>query len=272
MTTFFKTFLIFVLVIIVAALIGLLALYAQVPAHYNVLVIGSDQRADERARSDVLMVFSIPKDAAKEPVILTIPRDTRVEVPGHGTQKITHAYALGERRGDLLGNPDLTHDTVEDFLDIKINATCEITFDGFKEIVDKVGGVDTSEGHLQAEEALLLVRNRFREGGDFARTADQREIFQDLIKRIKEQNLYSWIYNYALQGQEMRLDYSLPQATMFFGFLYLKEGGFPDFSEVEEEVIPGYGDSIYTPEFGQSLYYWVPDLPATKELVNSKLK
>lgn len=272
MVTFFKTIFILLLVIIIVALTGIFVLYFSIPSRYNILIIGSDQRVDERARSDVLMVFSIPKDANSRPVILTIPRDTRVDIPKNGAQKITHAYALGEREGDKLGNQDLTQKTVEEFLNIKIDATVEITFEGFKAIVDRVGGVDTSHGHLDGEAALLLVRNRFREGGDFARTQDQREIFADLMKKIRELKAYGSIYNYSREEKELRIDYPLSKTALFFGWLFWKQGGFPDFYQVQEEIIPGHGENIYTPEFGKSLYYWVPDLDATNELIDSILR
>lgn len=271
-SSFFKIIFVLFFVVIIVALIGILVLYFSIPSRYNILIIGSDQRADERARSDVLMVFSIPKDADREPVILTIPRDTRVDIPGHGTQKITHAYALGDRKGDKLGNPDLTKETVEEFLNIKIDAAVEITFAGFMAIINRVGGVDTSGGHFDGEAALLLVRNRLREGGDFARTQNQREIFTDLMKKIKESSAYGSIYNNSREEEELRIDYPLSKTVLFFSWLFWKQGGFPNFSKVQEEVIPGQGENIYTQEFGKSLYYWVPDLDATKELVDAILR
>lgn len=252
---------------VIAAL--LFMVYLSEPARYTILIIGSDQRGDERARSDVLMIVSIPKSPVQQMTILTIPRDTRVKIPEYGVQKMTHAYALGDREegSDLLGNPALTQETVENFLGIEIDATAEFTFDSFTHIIDAFGGVDTSQGHLTGEEALAIVRDRFREGGDFARTVDQREIFINLVRSVNTPR-EMWELRTLFDDEEgARLRYRVG-STVQFGIAFVtRRLGHVSIGDVREEVVPGSGDSIYTPDFGKNLYYWIPDEEATSALV-----
>ena len=66
------------IIIIPILLFGIMYLLA--PERYNILIVGCDRRGEERARSDVMMVFSIPKDSSKPTSLITIPRDSRVNV------------------------------------------------------------------------------------------------------------------------------------------------------------------------------------------------
>lgn len=247
------------ILLVLVAFVGVI-LYVDAPTRYNVLIIGSDQRSDEQGRSDVLMVFSLPKSPSEQTSLLTIPRDTRVDVPGYGTQKITHAYALGERpEGSTLGNRALTEETIEALLDIPIHATLEFTFDSFQRIIDAEGGVDTDTGHLDGAEALTLVRNRFREGGDFARTEDQRDVFLSLFRSVQTIDDVRRFLGYFQDGDGADVTYA-PGRTIQFGFAtVLRRFGNLTIRDVRTEVVPGTGQSIYTAEFGKELYYWVPD-------------
>ncbi|MDD5342460.1 MAG: LCP family protein [Patescibacteria group bacterium] len=265
---------ILVLLLLIIIIGGLLVLlYLTAPSRFNILIIGSDQRGTEQARSDVLMVFSIPKSPNQPISLITIPRDTRVNVPGFGSQKITHAYALGDREKDsALGNVTLTKETVEDFLDIKIHATVEFTFESFKDLVDEFGGVDTEAGHLNGTEALKVVRNRYREGGDFARTQDQREIFLELGKKINTVAEAKKVYSFFQTHDQTRLRYQKLPAFTFGLAALIRRGGKLDLANTYREVIPGHGESIYTPDFNKNLYYWVPDEAATQTLVDKYLR
>jgi anionic cell wall polymer biosynthesis LytR-Cps2A-Psr (LCP) family protein len=268
-----KIFLVTVLSLIVVVIVGVGLAYATAPARFNILVVGSDQRGTERARSDVLMVFSIPKSPSQSLSLITIPRDTRVEVEGFGTQKITHAYAFGDRTGSQdLGNVDLTKKTVEQFLHIPIHATAEFTFESFKGMVDFAGGVDTPDGHVDGQEALTIVRNRYREGGDFARTRDQRNIFISLAQRLQNPSELKRFYGYIQQQDQTRLKYDTIPSWQFGAMAALRRGGKFDFTNTHTDFIPGIGDTIYTPEFKANLYYWISDPTATTKLVEEYLR
>ncbi|CDD78428.1 cell envelope-related function transcriptional attenuator common domain protein [Cryptobacterium sp. CAG:338] len=91
-----------------------------------------------------------PKE--KEVTLISIPRDTQVDIPGHGTQKINAAYAFG--------GASLAVDTVSELAGVPISHYAEIDFDGFKAVVDALGGIevdvpmeindDMAGGHVDA--------------------------------------------------------------------------------------------------------------------------
>lgn len=262
-------FLIFLGVVLVVVLF-----IVGIPKRFNILVIGSDQRAEERGRSDVLMVVSIPKSPKQTMSIITIPRDTRVDMEGYGIQKITHAYALGEKPtdGKELGNADLTKQTVEELLSITIHGTVEVTFDSFQAIIDKLGGVTLpDQGKIDGEKALKIVRDRFREGGDFARTEDQREVFTQTVREIRAKNAYSLVYNYLKDAADSRISIPMSKFLPFMAYAIIRRGGRFSLSDAHNDFIPGKGQSVYTPEFGKELYYWIPDEAGTQALVEEWL-
>jgi LCP family protein required for cell wall assembly len=103
------------------------------------LVLGSDQRkgssldpSQAAGRADTLMLLHSAFGSVRK---LSIPRDAAATVPGHGTQKINAAYALG--------GPGLTIETVEQFLGngLEIHHIVEVDFEGFPEFIDALGGI-----------------------------------------------------------------------------------------------------------------------------------
>lgn len=251
------------------------AVYISTPKQYHFLVIGSDQRGEERARSDVLMVLTLSKKNNGPVSLITIPRDTLIEDTQYGMQKITHFYAFGERTdSDIFGNTDLTKQKVEELLDVKIAGTFEVTFEGFKNIVDELGGVDTSQGHLNGEQALEIVRDRYREGGDLARAEDQREILLSLTNKLKGYDSLRHIYAYVQLSTFSRIrwsKYDFAQFVFAHGLSRLVRFNF-SYPHVEEIVLPGTGQYIYTPEFGKELYYWVLDEVGLKGIQEKYLR
>lgn len=272
--SFFGTIRLLFTLAVIGGILYAVYLIGSIPKRYNILVIGSDQRSDEPGRSDVLMVVSLTKSPTVPPSIVTIPRDTRVEVPGHGLQKITHAYAFDVKRtdGKDLGNKNLTKQVAEDLLHVHVDATVEVTFASFQQIIDRLGGVTTqANGKLNGEEALKIVRDRFREGGDFARTADQREILVQTVREVKGQNAFSIVYDFLKNSSESRITINESQFLPFFAYAVIRRGGSFSLAGIHTDVVPGAGKMIYTPDFGKELYYWVPDAAATKKLVHDWL-
>ncbi|MCM3693186.1 polyisoprenyl-teichoic acid--peptidoglycan teichoic acid transferase TagU [Neobacillus niacini] len=157
---------------------------------FSVLMLGVDERQGDRGRSDSIIVLTV-NPTNKSVKMLSIPRDTRTAIIGKGfDDKINHAYAFG-------GVP-MAMDTVENFLDIPIDYYVQINMEGFKDIVDAVGGVTvnndldfTYEGvhftkgelNLNGEKALKYSRMRYEDPrGDFGRQTRQRQIIQGVIK------------------------------------------------------------------------------------------
>src|SRR5215207_9310882 len=113
----------------------------------NWLIVGSDSRegldaqAQERLRTgdtagkrtDTIMIAHLP-DGDTRPVLLSIPRDLEVDIPGRGRNRVNAAFAFG-------GAPLLVQ-TVEQFTGLRIDHYAEIGFAGFAEMVDAIGGVE----------------------------------------------------------------------------------------------------------------------------------
>ena len=270
---FLKTLFWIIIIIVIIAIVVAVFIYLAAPQRLNILVVGSDQRAEERGRSDVLIVFSVPKSPNEPTTLLSIPRDTLVEIEDRGQDKITHAYAYGDREEDtILGNIELTQQTVEEFLNAPMHGTVEVTFKGFEEIIDMQGGISVSSGDLNGEEALTIVRDRFRAGGDFARAEDQREIFLSLFSKMKNVETLREVYDYFQNSDQGRIRLNKPPIAAFGAATFVRRFGNLELGEVTEQVIPGKGESRYSSTYGQNLYYWVPDLAATEELVDEYLR
>ncbi|ASV68236.1 polyisoprenyl-teichoic acid--peptidoglycan teichoic acid transferase TagU [Cytobacillus kochii] len=157
---------------------------------FSVLMLGVDERSGDKGRSDTIIVITVnPNDQSMK--MLSIPRDTRTEIVGKGIDdKINHAYAFG--------NEEMAMATVENFLDIPIDYYIKVNMEGFKDIVDAVGGITVNsslafaqgnssftEGTntLNGDEALSYVRMRKEDpNGDFGRQDRQRQVIQGVIK------------------------------------------------------------------------------------------
>ncbi|MDY4696666.1 MAG: LCP family protein, partial [Selenomonas montiformis] len=99
----------------------------------HVMILGVDRRADDAGRSDTMMIASLDPD--KETAsLLSVPRDTRVKIDGHGYEKINHAYAYGGH--------ELSQKAVEQLLGEKIDHYILIDTRSFARIIDAMGGVD----------------------------------------------------------------------------------------------------------------------------------
>lgn len=286
---------------LIAKIIGITALivlavvllvYLTSPKYYRVLVVGSDQRGTERARSDVLFVVSVPKSGDESPLFLSIPRDTKIEHEEYGLEKINHLYGYGERPDDdkLLGNIDATQGAVEDLLGVKMDATVEVTFASFAEIVDVVGGavvsgesgggtfdgVNTSalRGEvLTGEDALVLIRDRFTgDRTDFDRQADAREIMRSMITKVKDPDVVRSVLDYFDTAEYARLDFNKRRLGHFLIGAGIARKGQVSIGEMVEESIPGEGGRVYTPDFGKELYYWIVNEEELQALVEEHLK
>ncbi|MFB6469096.1 LytR family transcriptional regulator [Cytobacillus sp. Hz8] len=156
---------------------------------FTVLMLGVDERVGDRGRSDTIIVLAVnPNNQSVK--MLSIPRDVRTKIVGHDTvDKINHAYAFGDVK--------MAMETVENFLDIPIDYYLKINMEGFKDIVDAVGGVTlnndldfTSNGihfkkgtiNLNGDKALAFSRMRYEDpNGDFGRQHRQRQIIEAII-------------------------------------------------------------------------------------------
>jgi len=169
-------------------------------AAMNILLIGSDSRASDPdtddgftgGRSDTLMLAHIPADRHGV-YLMSIMRDSWVNVPGHGDAKINAAYSWG-------GIP-LTVQTVEKLLDVRIDHVAEIDFAGFKGMTDALGGVTVQSSkafvgqggkkfaagpnRLHGVDALKFVRERHAfADADYTRVRNQQAFMGGLLDAV----------------------------------------------------------------------------------------
>ncbi|WAA12041.1 LCP family protein [Fervidibacillus halotolerans] len=166
--------------------------------NFSVLFIGVDERDGEtKSRSDVLILATFNKDDHSIKM-LSIPRDSRVDIPGYYTTRINTAH--------FLGGVDLAVETVENFLDVPVDYYVKLNFDAFIEIIDALGGITVDvpftftemdsedhknaitlhegEQHLDGEEALAFVRMRKQDPlGDFGRNERQKQVIKAVIEK-----------------------------------------------------------------------------------------
>ncbi len=156
----------------------------------NILFLGADARTPQtQGYTDSINILSIDKKT-KEVSLLSIPRDTRVEIAGKGVDKINSAYAYGDI--------NTTKETVENFLKVRIDYYILVDFTDFKEMVDTLGGITmnvephiskarpelhgkTGVSKLTGEEALIYVRFRQDSESEGGRMRRHREAIKAII-------------------------------------------------------------------------------------------
>lgn len=173
----------------------------------TILLIGSDTRgeADEGilvgpqdGRSDTIMIARIPDDR-EEVVLVSIMRDSWVDIPGFGPNKVNAALAYG-------GVP-LAVETLETLLDTRIDHVALIDFNGFQGLTNALGGVTVNNGQafeaqgftfaqgpitLNGEEALAYVRTRKAFGdGDYRRVANQQAYMKGVANQLLSRDTLS---------------------------------------------------------------------------------
>jgi LCP family protein required for cell wall assembly len=171
------------------------------------LLVGTDSRSvdpaaetdvdTDAAHSDVLMIARLNADRTVA-AVASIPRDSWVDIPGHGRGRINSAYALG--------GPPLLIRTVEDLTQIRIDHFAVIDFAGFEFIVDSVGGIHidvdtttTSDGvtlrrgrdHLDGREALAYVREHGVADRDLDRGQRQQKALRALVTQVADRQMLS---------------------------------------------------------------------------------
>ncbi|NYF25477.1 LCP family protein [Sporosarcina sp. JAI121] len=158
----------------------------------NVLLLGSDSRGDDDARSDALMIAHY-NQTTHQMKLVSIMRDTYVDIPEHGKHKMNAAFTLG--------GPELVRKTIKENFDVDIHYYAIVDFTGFSKIVDVVApdgievdipyamshgiGMTLQPGKqvLHGEQLLGYVRFRHDIQSDFGRVERQ----QEALAKVKEQ-------------------------------------------------------------------------------------
>ena len=197
----------------------------------NILLLGSDTRSGSEAalvsgsRADTIMLMHIPADG-KGVYIISIMRDTWVNIPGYGAAKINAALNYG--------GISLQVATVENLVGVKIDHVAEIEFEGFKSLVNAVGGVDVQVPfaftsnvwtftpgvmHMNGSAALTFVRERYSfADGDYQRVRNQRAFLRGLYSTMKAKGALSNVGSFQSAVESladyMRVDSGLNAAQI----------------------------------------------------------
>ena len=185
----------------------------------NIMIVGVDSRDDDfTGRSDTMVLCSID-ETSKHILMTSLLRDSYVAIPGHGSNRLNAAYAIG--------GADLMNETIKKNYGIDVDRTVVVNFIFVKEFVDGINGIDlyltkdeikvmnnyihdmnvetfgladapetdqlteTEDGtyHLNGKQALAYARDRYSIGSDFDRTGRQRKVIQTCMDKVKTMSL-----------------------------------------------------------------------------------
>jgi LCP family protein required for cell wall assembly len=198
---------------------------------FTLLVMGIDSRGEEHSRSDT-MLYTVVNPNSQKVAIVPIVRDIRVEIPGHGMQKMNHSM--------FLGGVPLVKKTVENFVGIPVQRYITVDFEGFKRVIDEIGGIrinvkkrmkytdptdetyiDLKKGWqtLNGQNALYYARYRKsdigRDDTDEERSDRQIEVIKAVFEQGKDKlsvfNIFS-LMNIA--GDHIKTDLSKKEIEM----------------------------------------------------------
>lgn len=162
---------------------------------FTVLLLGIDGPTNEGQRSDTIMIAQFNKKA-KEIRIISMPRDSNLDIPGHGFEKATHAFAYG--------GAELSSEMISNNLDMKLDGYMTLNFTSFPQFIDTIGGVtlELSEGEagiavgkaeantykLKGSQALTFGRIR-KIDSDYMRTGRHRRLMKAILETIKSKDI-----------------------------------------------------------------------------------
>ena len=180
----------------------------------NVAIFGVDSRADDYGkgnRSDCIIIASI-NNKTHDVKLISVYRDTYVNIQGHGLDKITHAYSYGEA--------PLALKTLNENLDLNITEFVTVNFDSVSDAVDALGGIkmnitDAEVKHingyidetsrvtgktskhitkagtyvLDGVQAVAYSRIRYTAGGDYKRTERMRDVIEAMLTKLKTKSI-----------------------------------------------------------------------------------
>lgn len=241
----------------------------------HILLIGQDRLPDEeRARSDSMILCDFdPKNGTI--TMTSFLRDLYVPIPGHGSNRLNAAYALG--------GMSLLEQTLEENFGVTIDGCVEVDFQGFPQLVDLLGGVEIQlrsdeaqaingslgcalgEGPqvLNGQQALAYARLRKLDAdGDFSRTQRQRTLLTNLLESCREMDPLSAL---------MLLENALPLLTTDLTGPQLLKTGLslvPMLKNVQVVTRHVPADGTYESRSIDGMSVLVPDLEANRELLS----
>lgn len=239
----------------------------------NILLIGSDERsAGDTKRSDAIILLSI-NEKKKKIVMTSFLRDSYVQIPGYGQQRINHSYQMG--------GPALLIQTIEENFKIGIDSYIKVDFFSFIDIIDCLGGIEidvdadelnyvnlyvneintilgapvgeqflTESGvqTLNGRQALGYSRIRYI-GSDFQRTERQREVLTAIFQKAKHLNLSNMgelitevVPDLTTNINDNKMTLMIMKAVLYLGYDIVQfrvpmDGTWSDFNANGQEVL-----------------------------------
>ena len=241
----------------------------------NILLVGVDDGdiANPKTsphRSDSMLLMGVHKSTGAVS-LLSIPRDTRVAIPGHSSaDKFGHSFAYG--------GVELTRATIQEFLKIPVHYYVVADWQGFIRIVDALGGVDLyveadmryedpyanlkidlKKGfqHLNGQEAGQYVRFRHDEMGDIGRVARQQKFLKALATQaIRPGNLIRIPQILAIVRESVQTNMTMWSFQQVFVAIPSLKG-----NQIQSDMVPGNFANI------GGVSYWAPDRVETAKVV-----
>ncbi len=221
--------------------------YEEVEGITNVLLIGTDGRTeDEAARADSIIIATLDNNN-KKVKLTSIIRDTVVDIPEYGEDKINAAFFYGSSElnddGKLRGfegGADLLMDTIEDNFNIHLDKYVIVNFWGFEEIIDEIGGIEadikdyeidevnkyigestgvnsppiteTGLQTLNGQQALSYARIRYVGNGGFERSERQSKVLFQIANKLKEVNPLKYVSIANTLSKQVKTNMDIPEA------------------------------------------------------------
>lgn len=235
----------------------------------NILLTGIDDvQGGRRADAVAFVVVDIDRKIVR---VMSIPRDTRVQIPGRGWEKAAHAYAYG--------GISLLRETIVNYLGLPINYYLLVNYDSFPSIVDLIGGVEIDVERrmvyndyagklfinipkglqmLTGKTALHYVRFRHDALGDIGRVKRQQDFIKAVLKKIQTPAMITKIPELAKKTIELvNSDMTPAQALQLGSYL----------SDLPPENLSFFtlpGKAAYI----ANLSYWIGDITAASTLLS----
>ena len=252
--------------------------YLLLPTGARVVLLGSDARepaeaggtdGPEASRSDTILVAKAGKGA------LSVPRDTLVEIPGHGEDKINAAFAYG--------GPELMSESLEDFTGLSINNYVVLDFNGVEDIVDALDGVEleveepisvgldgqkveipAGKQNLDGLEALAYVRYRGGPTADIGRIAHQQKFLSAMIREATSPSkILRWPATLRAVSKNTETSMNPLEVALTVSRFAVKSWLF---GSLGAETYPG------TPQYIEGIAYWMPDNEAAAPLIEESIE
>lgn len=224
----------------------------------NILVLGTDD-VDGSKRSDTVLLVNL--NSSRNSIhILSIPRDTRLYIPGYGLDKLGHAYAYG--------GVALSRQALSNLLRIPIHYCIIVDYKGFEKIIDTIGGltievekhmkyqdiaggldIDIPPGIHNMDGKLALKYVRYRDDtGDIGRISRQQKLMRVLAEKLLSVNMLPKLPALAsTTWGAFETDLSLSELIGLLGYLNNSSK-----DNLITMSLPG------NPEYIDRVSYWIP--------------